>query len=81
MEEKIKEFKSWRDIHDWALENGYKNMAERMMLNNVAWNSSGEFGRNQKDICELMRFARNEDQRHQIAKQINGLCQDNLGLY
>lgn len=77
----LKPFKTWREIRDWAEDNGYHKMAARMDLNNAGWNSSGEFGRNQHDICDLMRFAETEAQRHKIATKINDACQDNFGLY
>ena len=77
----MKKFETWKDIRDWAVENGYHKMARRMELNNTCWNSSGEFGRNQVEICDLMRFAETEAQRHKIATEINDACQDNLGVY
>lgn len=70
-----KEFKTWRDIHDWADSNGYKAMAKRMRINNQCWNSSGEFGRSQVAICDAMRFADTEEERHAIAKDIEKECQ------
>ena len=32
-ENKMKEFKSWRDIKEWFEENGYEVMAKRMVMN------------------------------------------------
>ena len=80
-DETFARFESWRDIKEWAEQNGYINMAKRMQLNNDCWNSSGEFGRNQAAICDMMRFARNETQRHEVAKMYDDSCKENLGLY
>lgn len=66
----MKDFKSWRDIMDWANKGGYKRMAKRMAINNACWNSSGEFGRSQVAICDAMRFAGSEDERVRIAEDI-----------
>lgn len=63
-------FKSWRDIKDWAVEHGFTKMAKRMQVNNDCWNSSGEFGRSQVQICDAMRFADTEDERLRIATDI-----------
>ena len=64
------EFKTWRDIMDWADRGGYKRMAKRMAINNACWKSSGEFGRSQVAICDAMRFADSEDERVRIAEDI-----------
>ena len=73
----MEEFKNWHDIQDWAKKNGYNRMAKRMQINNDCWNSCGEFGRSQVEICDAMRFADTEDERHEIAKQIeNDLADD-----
>ena len=56
-------------------------MAKRMQLNNDCWNSSGEFGRNQVQICDAMRFADSEEDRLEIAKQIDDDCSENMGLW
>ena len=77
----MEDFKDWRDIKKWAEDHGYKNMAARMQLNNDAWMSSGEFGRSQVAICDAMRFAKSEEERHEIAKQINDETAENYGLY
>ena len=66
----MEEFKTWRDILDWANRGGYKKMAKRMELNNRCWNSSGEFGRSQVAICDAMRFAKSEDERIEVAESI-----------
>lgn len=63
-------FKSWQDIKQWALDNGYNHMANRLQLNNDCWMSSGEFGRSQVAICDAMRMAENEAQRKAVAKDI-----------
>ena len=77
----MKEFKNWREIMDWAKSNGFNNMAKRMQLNNDCWNSSGEFGRSQVQICDAMRFADSEEDRLKIAKQIDDDCSENMGLW
>lgn len=66
----MKEFKSWRDIKAWFEENGYDQLAKRMQINNDCWNSSGEFGRSQVYICDSMRFAESEDERHEVAQSL-----------
>lgn len=66
---------------DWAKSNGFDNMAKRMQLNNDCWNSSGEFGRSQVQICDAMRFADSEEDRLEIAKQIDDDCSENMGLW
>ena len=45
-------------------------MAKHMQLNNDCWNSSGELGRSQVEICDAMRFAESEEDRLDIAGQI-----------
>lgn len=77
----MKEFKSWREIMEWAKSNDFNNMAKRMQLNNDCWNSSGEFGRSQVQICDAMRFADSEEDRLEIAKQIDDDCSENMGLW
>lgn len=73
------EFKSWRDIRNWAEEHGYKNIVKRMDLNNKCWESSGEFGRSQIAICDAIRFAKNEEELFDVAEEIeDGLCSDDL---
>ena len=66
------EFKTWRDIKAWAEDNGYTALAKRMQLNNDCWNSSGEFGRSQVMICDSMRFAKSEEERHEVARELMG---------
>lgn len=39
----MKTFKDWKEIRDWAKDNGLDNLAKRMQLNNDCWASSGEF--------------------------------------
>lgn len=63
-------FKSWRDIKAYAEEHGFERMATRLQINNDCWNSSGEFGRRQTRICDAMRFAETEEQRLEIAADI-----------
>ena len=66
----MKEFKSWRDIKDWATEHGFDILANRLQLNNDCWMSSGEFGRSQVQICDAMRFCDTEKERIEMAKDI-----------
>lgn len=66
----MEDFKSWRDIRDWADRGGYKRMVKRMDINNACWNSSGEFGRSQVAICDAMRFAKSEEERIEVAEEI-----------
>lgn len=66
----MKEFKTWHDIQDWAKENGFKNIVKRMQINNDCWNSSGEFGRSQVEICDNLRFCKSEEERLEVAKDI-----------
>jgi len=56
-------------------------MAARMDLNNDGWWSSGEFGRNQVAICDAMRFAKSEKDRHKIAQEIDDATKKNYGLW
>lgn len=64
------EFRTWRDIRDWADRGGYKRMVKRMDINNACWNSSGEFGRSQVAICDAMRFTKSEEERIAVAEKI-----------
>ena len=66
----MKAFKDWHEIMEWAKRNGYENMAKRMQINNDCWNSCGEFGRSQVAICDAMRYAESESQRHDVATEI-----------
>ena len=68
----MKEFKNWRDIKEWFEEHGYNELARRMQINNDCWWSSGEFGRSQVAICDSMRFAESEEERHEVAKALMG---------
>lgn len=68
----MKEFKTWRDIKAWCEENGYEALAKRMQLNHDCWNSSGEFGRSQVMICDSIRFAESEEERHEVARALTG---------
>lgn len=66
----MQSFKNWHDIQEWAKENGFKNIVKRMQVNNKCWNSSGEFGRSQIEICDNLRFAQCEEDRLEIAKEM-----------
>lgn len=72
----MKEFKSWKDIEEWAKRNGYKRIAKRVRFNAENWWSSGEFGRSQKEICDTMRHARTETARHEWAGRIERALED-----
>lgn len=74
-------FKSWRDIRNWAEEKGHKNLVARMDLNNRCWNSSGEFGRSQVTICDAIRNAETEEEAEEIAKSYDEATAENYGLY
>ena len=52
-----------------------------MELNNTCWNSSGEFGRSQRDICDSLRFANDEDEAIEIANEMEEMFSENYGLY
>lgn len=75
------DFKSWREIREWANNKGLINLVARMGLNNRCWNSSGEFGRSQVEICDAIRLAKTEDDALEIATQLNEEMEENYGLY
>ena len=77
----MKDFKNWQDIKEWATKNNFYNLAKRMQLNNDCWNSSGEFGRSQVEICDALRFAQSEDERIEIAQEFDQAFASNYGLY
>lgn len=74
-------WKGWEDIKKWASKNGFNHLVERMQLNNDAWMSSGEFGRSQRDICDSLRYANDEQEALEIAKAMDEAFKDNYGLY
>ena len=74
-------WKGWEDIKKWASKNGFKNLVKRMQLNNDAWMSSGEFGRSQRDICDNLRYANDEQEALEIAKAMDEAFKENYGLY
>lgn len=76
----MKEFKSWRDIRDWAEEHGYKNIVRRMELNNKCWESCGEFGRSQVAICDSLRLAGTEEVRREVAEEIEKELSEDIVL-
>ena len=75
-----KNWKSWRDIKEWAEAEGYKHLAARMQLNNDNWQSSGEFGRSQVAICDMLRLCEEKDIKD-IAEQMDAEFSENYGLY
>lgn len=52
-----------------------------MDLNNKCWNSSGEFGRSQVEICDNIRLAPTEPDAIEIAQQMDAQMEENYGLY
>ena len=74
-------FKTWRDIKKWAEDHKLNHLVARMDLNNDCWNSSGEFGRSQVQICDAIRLAETEDDALEIATQLNEEMEENYGLY
>ncbi len=66
----MEKFKGWRDILSWAKENGFERISKRLEINNACWNSSGEFGRSQVEICDAIRLAESEEERMSIAEDI-----------
>lgn len=68
----MEEFKTWRDIQKWCEEHGFKGLARRMQINNDCWMSSGEFGRSQVMICDAIRFASSEEEREEVARELQG---------
>lgn len=63
--------KSWRDILDLAKELGLKNLARRLEMNNAMWGSSGEFGRDQVEICDAIRLQPTKEDTIAMMKQID----------
>jgi len=74
-------FKTWRDIKKWAEDHKLNHLVARMDLNNDCWNSSGEFGRSQVQICDAIRLAGTEDDALKIAAQLNEEMEENYGLW
>ena len=81
MSENWHDFKSWRDIMAWAKDKGLKHLVARMELNHRCWNSSGEFGRSQVEICDNIRLALTEADAEEIAIQMDAQMEENYGLY
>lgn len=72
MSENWHDFKSWRDIMAWAKDKGLKHRC---------WNSSGEFGRSQVEICDNIRLSPTEADAEKIAIQMDAQMEENYGLY
>ena len=72
---------NWKQIRDWCQEKGFKNVAARLELNNDCWQSSGEFGRNQVDICDSIFYAEDEADAMEIAKVWDEGLSENYGLW
>lgn len=77
----MEEFKDWKDIKLWAKKHKFDNLAKRLQLNNDCWNSSGEFGRSQVEICDTLRFAQSKEERLRIAQEFDQAFASNYGLY
>lgn len=76
----MKEYKSWRDIKEWAERNGFVKLAKRLQLNNDCWSSCGEFGRSQVYLCDSMRYATTERERLDVAEQLERELADDIVL-
>lgn len=76
----MKEYKSWRDIKEWAERNGFVKLAKRLQLNNDCWSSCGEFGRSQVYLCDSMRYATTEQERLDVAEQLERELADDIVL-
>ena len=76
----MKEFKDWKEIKAWAEKHGFTRIAKRMQLNNDCWMSCGEFGRSQVLICDALRFADSEEDRLEIASDIENDLKDDILL-
>jgi len=76
----MKEFKNWQEIKEWAERNGFVRLAKRLKLNNDCWSSSGEFGRSQVYLCDSMRYAESEQERLEIAEQLEKELADDIVL-
>lgn len=74
-------FKTWRDIKEWAEKNRLKNLVARMDLNHKYWESSGEFGRSQVQICDLIRNSETEEIALKYAKDMDAQFEKNYGLW
>lgn len=74
-------FKSWDNIRDWAKEKNFKNLVARMELNNRCWNSSGEFGRSQVEICDTLRNTASEETALTLAEMMDKSFATNYGLW
>ena len=65
----------------WAKDKGLKHLVARMELNHRCWNSSGEFGRSQVEICDNIRLSPTEADAEKIAIQMDAQMEENYGLY
>lgn len=75
----MKEFKNWREIKAWAVENGFEKLATRLQLNNDCWLSSGEFGRSQVYLCDNLRYCESEAERLEVGERLEAeLSEDEL---
>lgn len=69
-------WKNWRDIQNWCKEHKFENLVRRLQLNNDCWKSSGEFGRDQVHICDMLRYTTSEDEALTLAKKIDADSKD-----
>lgn len=75
----MRNFKDWKEIQEWAIENGFSHLATRLQINNDYWMSSGEFGRSQVSICDSIRFCQSEEERLDVGKELDKmLAEDEL---
>lgn len=65
------QFKTWLDIHEWCKQHGFKRVARRLEINNMLWQSSGEFGRSQVAICDAIRACEHEETALVVAEDID----------
>lgn len=77
---RFEQFENWREIKEWAVENNFDRLAKRLQLNNDCWSSSGEFGRSQVYLCDSMRYAESEQERLEVAEQLEKELADDIVL-
>lgn len=68
----MKELKDWHDIKEWAEQNGFRHLANRLQFN------TGEFGRSQVAICDALRIAKTEEERLETAEFIEKELSEDL---
>lgn len=63
-------WRSWRDILAFVEELGCKALAKRMRINNKCWESSGEFGRSQVEICNTILACRTREEAEDVVRDM-----------